>query len=1259
MSAEVQPYVTTHDSHHRSAAPARRWHLLSKGQLRSKQNSGTLRIQYAGSCRNFGLSNHLLELTDLQKKIISAMGFAPRNTLNDTTRTSRPPLQAPLALDEPEPPSKRQKVDTEESFPTSQAQFALQPEAQSTPIRRTSTSSAQSVSIPRKAGSVQSSSRTAGHANVGEFRAVEKRTQAPRSKRLRHKKPTTNSAANPEFVDDSEGEADDGYAEVSAVTKPRQQHEQVFVENYSNHFKTSRRPTVANSSRFSAVNGLKRKAATGLTPPSKQPRTSSPDPLAEPDSAGNNLRARRTHASYSESRRGEIRPTQFSVASSPVSYTRKPKSALQDNALAQSILEGGLRIKSAVSGDYAYPDPTGGQNEPCSLRVLDISTMLVPTSSEREVMLQYSYLTLDLRRIHMIKWASPSGCIVAIGRSIQPEFSAGAKLYLEFFERKDVFAFMKWVRMERREPITEFQVVTEPEEKLVRQLRHQGTMAKRGKVLRDSEVVQHPVGDDIKLMERQQQIRLQESRQPAQSSAENRQPRMRDSMKLPPSDDDPKEQATAIPETPTRTATRSTRTRSSKMIDQPSTPRSWTDENPDWVDRWRNSLVFPAHGKNRATVDKDDIVRLDEGQFLNDNLIIFGLRWLQHALERENPDIAERIYFHNTFFYDKLKPSRSSAGINYDSVKGWTSKVDLFTKDFIVVPINEYTHWYVAIIYNAPKLIPIESMADIHGSAETTAANPSLDKEKPTIVEQQPLVIKDANGDKDGTSLVETEMRRMSISSSNGNNELVNGRETATHDAGISGHVTNTEHESSLVRGDGDVQEVPPPSTSSRKKSAKKGSIGSRKHDPNQPKIITLDSLGSAHSPACSNLRQYLVAELKDKKGIQVSDPVSLGMTAKGIPLQENYCDCGLYLLGYIHELIQDPDAFVRGLLQYEEPQWTFPSSNMRGMIRELIFELQSDQQKREDAESAQKQEKKRQAAEEKRGKGRPTSRGGNPAKEVAKSASPRTQSMATEHSTGMNVSSGSTMRSTIDASSILRRHVPTRETKTSSSADASQEVNNPSSEVKTPTDGPEEPRQREQKTSMLEAISPPSLTSPKRSDSLGSDDTTKRFIRPLKSPVSLGETSDNPVDVDSSPLTKQLEQNLQRDQQRKEVKSPQRANAPLDADTPRASVEHQSAVSPLKANAGQEQVQTPLRSKVTRHDGDAPRTNIMIEIPSSATRNLKRPRDAVSAPFIRRRETGHRSEYFQAVQNRQEGNRFDRAEYVEPPGAVIVSDSE
>ena len=43
-------------------------------------------------------------------------------------------------------------------------------------------------------------------------------------------------------------------------------------------------------------------------------------------------------------------------------------------------------------------------------------------------------------------------------------------------------------------------------------------------------------------------------------------------------------------------------------------------------------------------------------------------------------------------------PNLSAADKRYQRVKRWTKKINIFEKDFIVVPINEHSHWFVAVI---------------------------------------------------------------------------------------------------------------------------------------------------------------------------------------------------------------------------------------------------------------------------------------------------------------------------------------------------------------------------------------------------------------------------------------------------------------------------------------------------------------------------------------------------------------------------------
>lgn len=93
----------------------------------------------------------------------------------------------------------------------------------------------------------------------------------------------------------------------------------------------------------------------------------------------------------------------------------------------------------------------------------------------------------------------------------------------------------------------------------------------------------------------------------------------------------------------------------------------------------------------------DDVDRLDEGGWLNDSLLMFGL---SHLLRSKNGRLRARIYLQDTFFYTTLQQR------GYDDVKEWTKNVDLLSYDYIVVPIHEKdrSHWWVAIICHPGKL---------------------------------------------------------------------------------------------------------------------------------------------------------------------------------------------------------------------------------------------------------------------------------------------------------------------------------------------------------------------------------------------------------------------------------------------------------------------------------------------------------------------------------------------------------------------------
>lgn len=390
----------------------------------------------------------------------------------------------------------------------------------------------------------------------------------------------------------------------------------------------------------------------------------------------------------------------------------------------------------------------------------------------------------------------------------------------------------------------------------------------------------------------------------------------------------------------------------------------WTEANPDWAKNWRLPLSF-----HRTMIDKDDIPRLDEGQCLNDNIIGFYLKYLQLQAEKQRPESSKRIYFHNSFFYSKLKPT-TGRHINYDGVKNWTAKVDIFAYDYIVVPVNEHFHWWVAIICNPGKL---DSTV-----AQSAAGSPGSAVEEIEEVLPSGTHLSSSQGGNDATQ----DHRDANVTDDKGGAyelddpfRLPDNADELNAEAAVSGKARED-----AVTVDDDA--VPTRAKKGRKTGRKSFGAPPRKYNPADPRIITLDSLGASHSPVCSHLKQYLIAEFRDKKNKEIDyEKPTIGMRATNIPEQDNFCDCGVYLLKYVAEFLSDPDRFIQGILLRENRPWNFNASEMRNEIRQLIFDMHGPYQQEQEEVKRQKL-----LAKRKRDRGKSEAPGDDPAPSVSKS---------------------------------------------------------------------------------------------------------------------------------------------------------------------------------------------------------------------------------------------------------------------------------
>ncbi|XP_060689138.1 sentrin-specific protease 7 isoform X1 [Hemiscyllium ocellatum] len=331
-------------------------------------------------------------------------------------------------------------------------------------------------------------------------------------------------------------------------------------------------------------------------------------------------------------------------------------------------------------------------------------------------------------------------------------------------------------------------------------------------------------------------------------------------------------------------------------------------------------IVFPPPPtKGGLAVTTEDLECLEEGEFLNDVIIDFYLKYL--LLEKAPKELAERTHIFSSFFYRRLT-RKDNAGSEeatnlsiqhkrHQRVRTWTRHVDIFTKDFIFVPVNEESHWYLAIIC-FPALDKIVYETDV--ASETKASkllpNPSsthLPSEEKTSQEQEP-----------------------SSDESDGNTTL-----------------------NSLSQDSTNIDSSSVPSITSVSSTRMQGCIKApinlhqqKKRILKQPCILIMDSLRAASQlHTVKILREYLQIEWEVKKRGQRSFTAE---TMKGsvprVPKQDNSSDCGIYLLQYVESFFQKPITSFELPLQLDNWFLREEVKKKREEIQDLILQLHSQQ---------------------------------------------------------------------------------------------------------------------------------------------------------------------------------------------------------------------------------------------------------------------------------------------------------------------------
>ncbi|QDS68989.1 hypothetical protein FKW77_009279 [Venturia effusa] len=397
---------------------------------------------------------------------------------------------------------------------------------------------------------------------------------------------------------------------------------------------------------------------------------------------------------------------------------------------------------------------------------------------------------------------------------------------------------------------------------------------------------------------------------------------------------------------------------------------------------WDQPVMYPGRdkayrSKKQVSIEFDDLYRLDEGEWFNDSLVEYCLLYYQQQNERQ----ASKVYFFSNFFYSKLVAK--GRNIDYEAVRRWV-KEDIFTYDFVVVPVCENAHWYLALICNLSHLQrklgdddddvveevktgSIEHNGQIDKLATTDAPDVNWSHPEQDQANSDTKLVGPSGKPEDHQTHQVGFGKKLDISSANRDHKIF-GDEDAIILVGEKTGDIKQKSEPDVGSADsvsGDHTKTT--ATTGPKKKAKR-QIAVRKYPPDTPVIAILDSMpsGSKHNNTIYALKDFLIAEASAKRGMSVTRESFQGMhITRGIPMQDNFSDCGLFLCRYVRELLKDPERFSSKLLggELDTIDWgSWDTNEVRATIRAQLQDLAAEQSKQRKEAKAERRKAKREA---------------------------------------------------------------------------------------------------------------------------------------------------------------------------------------------------------------------------------------------------------------------------------------------------------
>jgi len=124
-----------------------------------------------------------------------------------------------------------------------------------------------------------------------------------------------------------------------------------------------------------------------------------------------------------------------------------------------------------------------------------------------------------------------------------------------------------------------------------------------------------------------------------------------------------------------------------------------SSSNGDYFEKSLQDIFAKGRGIGSTIINGTDVNTLFPGEWLNDTIVNFWMRWISAPRSPDVDDLASKVHVFSSHFLSRILLDGYSS-----SLKRWVRNINIFDKSLLIFPFFAASHWSIVTVFN-PALI--------------------------------------------------------------------------------------------------------------------------------------------------------------------------------------------------------------------------------------------------------------------------------------------------------------------------------------------------------------------------------------------------------------------------------------------------------------------------------------------------------------------------------------------------------------------------